>query len=95
MVLPPAQYKCSVFAGHSAKTMMSGPDIHVMVALPHACRSSVYAPTITAQTIAAILGETAVADALHDKRPDINHYSVEYLLGKDAGSLPQPHSVSE
>lgn len=153
-------------------------DIHVMVALPHACRA-VYAPTITgaaagkhsfqlrcgrndvknyqfnipeanihtvSQTIAAILGETsddngdineekfyylsngptlvldggyytmgmvvvsrggtvdesktesdtlhamanvnqAVADALHDKRPDINHYSVEYLLSKDEGTI--------
>jgi len=153
-------------------------DIHLMVALPHACRAT-YAPTITgaaagvhsfqlrcgrdelkdyqfsipeanihtvSQTIAAILGETsddsgnineekfhylsngptlvldggyytmgmvvvsrggtvdeaktesdtlhamanvnqAVADALHDKRPDINHYSIEYLLGKDAGTI--------
>lgn len=153
-------------------------DIHIMVALPHACRS-VYAPTITgsaagphrfslrcgqgetkafqynipeahihtvSQTIAAILGETSddngsideekffylsngptlvldggyytmgmvvvsrggsvdesktesdtrhamaninqlVAETVHDKRPDINHYAVEYLLGKDEGTI--------
>lgn len=29
----------------------------------------------------------AIADAIHEKRPDVNHYSVEYLLGKDEGKL--------
>lgn len=153
-------------------------NIHVMVALPHACRS-VYSPTIigaaaglhrfslrcgqgvaktyqynipelqihtVSQTIAAILGETSdddgnineekffylsngptlvldggyytmgmvvvsrggsvdesktesdtrhamaninqlVAEAVQDKRPDINHYAVEYLLSKDEGTI--------
>ena len=153
-------------------------NIHVMVALPHACRDT-YAPTIigsaagphsfslrcgqgtartyqynipeahihtVSQTIAAILGETSddsgnineekffylsngptlvldggyytmgmvvvsrggsvdesktesdvhhamaninqlVADAVKDKRPDINHYAVEYLIGKDEGTI--------
>lgn len=153
-------------------------DIHVMVALPHACRG-MYSATIVgasaglhrfslrigqgktktyrfkisevhihtvSQTIAAILGETSddhgdideekffylsngptlvldggyytmgmvvvsrggsvdetltesdtrhamaninqlVAEAVKDKRPDINHYAVEYLLGKDEGFI--------
>lgn len=29
----------------------------------------------------------AVAAALRDKRPDVNHYSVEYLLSKDGGTI--------
>jgi len=28
-----------------------------------------------------------VADAIKDKRPDINHYTIEYLLGKDNGII--------
>lgn len=28
-----------------------------------------------------------VADAIKDKRPDINHYAIEYLLGKDDGEI--------
>lgn len=153
-------------------------DIHIMVALPHACRSK-YAATImgaitgrhkfmlrcgqgrtkgydfsvpednihtVSQTIAAILGETSdddgnineekffylsngptlvldggyytmgmvvvsrggsvddaktesdthhamanvnqrIADLIKDKRPDVNHYAIEYLIGKDGGEL--------
>lgn len=153
-------------------------NIHIMVALPHACRAK-YASTIVgaaagqhrfllrcgrgqaksyrynipeenihtiSQTIAAILGETSddngdineekffylsngptlvldggyytmgmvvvsrggsvddsktesdtrhamanvntlVANSIHDKRPDIDHYSIEYLLGKDEGTI--------
>ena len=28
-----------------------------------------------------------IADAIKDKRPDINHYAIEYLLGKDDGII--------
>lgn len=28
-----------------------------------------------------------VAEAIKDKRPDINHYAIEYLLGKDNGTI--------